>query len=215
MSDGWPERDRFEKADQDLELARRALGPGQPLRGMACYHAQQCAEKYLKGYLIAHSVPFRFVHDLVYLTQLCATQEPAFEQLMSAAEILASMGRYCAIRWKARKSPMWMQPGRPSGWPNKLLLQSCGVRQKRSTLEAPMRISERGQITIPKPLRDLFGMNSKVEVEITPTENGVLIQKRTAGNIPWIASMESSLGAVAPTTTSRRYEAGDFGIRME
>ena len=64
MSDGWPERDWFEKADQDLEdleLARRALGPEEPLPGMACYHAQQCAEKYLKGYLIAHSVPFRFV----------------------------------------------------------------------------------------------------------------------------------------------------------
>lgn len=28
MSDRWPERDWFEKADQDLELARRALGPG-------------------------------------------------------------------------------------------------------------------------------------------------------------------------------------------
>ena len=92
MSDGWPERDWFEKADQDLELARRALGPGKPLPGMACYHAQQCAEKYLKGYLIARSVPFRFVHDLVYLTQLCATQEPAFEQLMSAAEILGEYG---------------------------------------------------------------------------------------------------------------------------
>ena len=65
MSDRRPERNWFEKADQDLELARRALGPGKPLPAMACFHAQQCAEKYLKGYLIAHSVPFRFVHDLV------------------------------------------------------------------------------------------------------------------------------------------------------
>ena len=32
-----------------------------------------------------------------------------------------------------------------------------------------MRISERGQITIPKHLRDRFGMNQNVEVEITPT----------------------------------------------
>ena len=92
MSDGWPEREWFEKADQDLELARRALGPGKPLPEMACYHAQQCAEKYLKGYLIAHSVPFRFVHDLVYLTQLCTAREPAFEELMSAAEILGEYG---------------------------------------------------------------------------------------------------------------------------
>ena len=35
-----------------------------------------------------------------------------------------------------------------------------------------MRISERGQITIPKPLRDRFGMNHNVEVEITPTADG-------------------------------------------
>jgi AbrB family looped-hinge helix DNA binding protein len=42
-----------------------------------------------------------------------------------------------------------------------------------------MHISERGQITIPKHLRDRFGMNHNVEVEITPTNNGLLIRKRT------------------------------------
>lgn len=47
-----------------------------------------------------------------------------------------------------------------------------------------MRISERGQITIPKKLRDRFGMNPDVEVEITPTEHGLLIQKRTASKHP-------------------------------
>ena len=92
MSGARPERDWFERADQDLEMARRALGPGAPLPEMACYHAQQCAEKYLKGYLIAHSARFRFVHDLVYLTQLCAAREPAFEGLMSAAEVLGEYG---------------------------------------------------------------------------------------------------------------------------
>ncbi|RKU12158.1 hypothetical protein C6502_06545 [Candidatus Poribacteria bacterium] len=92
MNDVRPERAWFEKADQDLEMARRALGPEKPLPGMACYHAQQCAEKYLKGYLIAQSISFRFVHDLVYLTQLCTTQESVFEKLMSAAEILGEYG---------------------------------------------------------------------------------------------------------------------------
>ncbi len=43
-----------------------------------------------------------------------------------------------------------------------------------------MRISERGQITIPKPLRERFGMHHHVEIEITPTKQGLLIQKRTA-----------------------------------
>ena len=47
-----------------------------------------------------------------------------------------------------------------------------------------MRISERGQITIPKHLRDQFGMTQNVEIEITPTEQGLLIQKRTAALHP-------------------------------
>ena len=47
-----------------------------------------------------------------------------------------------------------------------------------------MRISERGQVTIPKTLRDRFGMNHRVEVEMTPTPKGILIHKRTAGEHP-------------------------------
>ena len=47
-----------------------------------------------------------------------------------------------------------------------------------------MRISERGQITIPKPLRDRYGMNHNVEVDITPTEQGLLIRKRAVAEHP-------------------------------
>ena len=47
-----------------------------------------------------------------------------------------------------------------------------------------MRISERGQITIPKPLRERFGMHHNVEVEVTPTEKGLLIRKRTTADHP-------------------------------
>ena len=47
-----------------------------------------------------------------------------------------------------------------------------------------MRISERGQITIPKSLRDQFGMNHNVEVEIAPVEQGLLIRKRTVAQHP-------------------------------
>lgn len=43
-----------------------------------------------------------------------------------------------------------------------------------------MRISKRGQITIPKHLRDRFGLSHNVEVEITPADNGLLIRKRSA-----------------------------------
>lgn len=47
-----------------------------------------------------------------------------------------------------------------------------------------MRISERGQITIPKSLRDRFGMHHNVEVELLPTENGLLLQKRSTSSHP-------------------------------
>ena len=47
-----------------------------------------------------------------------------------------------------------------------------------------MKISERGQITIPKHLRERYGMTHNVEVEITPTEKGLLIQKSTTAEHP-------------------------------
>jgi len=40
-----------------------------------------------------------------------------------------------------------------------------------------MHISERGQVTIPKALREQYGMNHKVEVELTPTPEGLLIRR--------------------------------------
>ena len=40
MSGRRPEQGWFDKAEADLEMARRALGPGNPLPAMACYHAQ-------------------------------------------------------------------------------------------------------------------------------------------------------------------------------
>ncbi len=47
-----------------------------------------------------------------------------------------------------------------------------------------MRISERGQITIPKPLRERFGLNHNAEVEITPTERGLLTHKPATAKHP-------------------------------
>ncbi len=88
MTDARPELAWYAKASADLEMARRALGPDQPFPDMACFHAQQCAEKYLKGYLVAHDVPFRFVHDLGYLINLCSGLDPAFEDLRPAARFL-------------------------------------------------------------------------------------------------------------------------------
>lgn len=45
-----------------------------------------------------------------------------------------------------------------------------------------MKVGERGQVTIPKRLRDRFGMNQNVEVEIVEAPGGLLIRK-LAGDI--------------------------------
>ncbi|WP_420461563.1 AbrB/MazE/SpoVT family DNA-binding domain-containing protein [Candidatus Palauibacter sp.] len=47
-----------------------------------------------------------------------------------------------------------------------------------------MRVSERGQITLPKPLRDRFGMHHNVEVEVVPADGGLLVRKRSAARHP-------------------------------
>ena len=93
MSGPRPEQSWFKKAEQDLEMAQPAMLPGNPIPPKTCYHAQQCAEKYLKGFLVSTSHSFNFVHDLFYLTQECAQRQPAFSDLELAAETL---GRYGA-----------------------------------------------------------------------------------------------------------------------
>jgi len=67
-----------------------------------------------------------------------------------------------------------------------------------------MRISERGQITIPKRFRDRFGMNKDVEVEITPTEHGLLIQKRSAAQHP-VERVSGILDGVDPAFDVDQY----------
>ena len=97
MSGPRPEQDWFEKAEQNLEMARRAMLPGNPIPEMAGYHAQQCAEKYLKGFLVSRSHSFNFVHDLFYLTQECAQRQPAFRELELAARDFGQIRRSSAV----------------------------------------------------------------------------------------------------------------------
>ena len=61
-----------------------------------------------------------------------------------------------------------------------------------------MRVSERGQVTIPKALRDQFGINQNVEVEMVPTKRGLLIQKRTTVTHP-VERVYGLLGRAART----------------
>ncbi|RLT39000.1 MAG: HEPN domain-containing protein [Chloroflexi bacterium] len=52
-------------------MAQAALRRKRPLTASACFHAQQCAEKYLKAILVAQGHLFPRTHDLLALHTLC------------------------------------------------------------------------------------------------------------------------------------------------
>ena len=74
--------------DEDLRLAQHALTMGEqcPDR-LAAYHAQQCAEKYLKAYLVHRAVDFPFTHNISLLLELC-TKCAAWPEALEDAESL-------------------------------------------------------------------------------------------------------------------------------
>jgi HEPN domain-containing protein len=59
------------RAEEDYVLSRSALRRKAPLLYGATFHAQQCAEKYLKALLVAHRCAFPRTHDLAALYDLC------------------------------------------------------------------------------------------------------------------------------------------------
>ena len=60
------------RAEEDYALARSALRRKKPLVYGAVFHAQQCAEKYLKALLVAQGQEFPKTHDLAALSDLCS-----------------------------------------------------------------------------------------------------------------------------------------------
>jgi HEPN domain-containing protein len=67
-------------AEEDLRLAEHALRltSGCPYRLIA-YHAQQCAEKYIKAFLVFHDIDFPYTHNIRKLVQLCG--DDIFQEL--------------------------------------------------------------------------------------------------------------------------------------
>jgi HEPN domain-containing protein len=53
-----------------------------------CFHCQQSAEKYLKGFLFFHDIEPEKTHDLEYLLELCQKYNSEFSILLSYVDIL-------------------------------------------------------------------------------------------------------------------------------
>ena len=75
-------------ADDDLCIASDALkyGSRKPYHLIA-YHAQQCAEKCLKGYLVCHGEDFPYTHNIRRLLQLCEKHAKWPQDLKNAEEL--------------------------------------------------------------------------------------------------------------------------------
>ncbi|MCK4351885.1 HEPN domain-containing protein [candidate division WOR-3 bacterium] len=84
LSKGW-----FKKAENDLRAAEHLITIDNPPTDTVCFHCEQCAEKYLKGYLTLKEVEFEKSHDLDYLLDECKKFDPQFERLRDIAEDLS------------------------------------------------------------------------------------------------------------------------------
>ena len=77
------------KAEGDWREAERANRVRKdPNHDSACFHAQQCAEKYLKARLAEANIVFSKTHDLPLLLGLVTKVEPAWAALQTALDNL-------------------------------------------------------------------------------------------------------------------------------
>ena len=77
------------KAEGDWEMALKAYRARKhPVYDAACYHSQQCAEKYLKAYLIFRRVKFPKTHDLEQLLDLIRDFDPLIEAIREPLHFL-------------------------------------------------------------------------------------------------------------------------------
>jgi HEPN domain-containing protein len=85
----------FSAADDDLKSAEYLATMRYPRpEGIICFHCQQSAEKYLKGFLFKNNVEFPKIHDLIKLLELCECVDVQFSTILSKCNTL---NRYSVI----------------------------------------------------------------------------------------------------------------------
>jgi HEPN domain-containing protein len=81
----------IEKAEGDWwTMSREYRARKNPNYDAACFHGQQCAEKYLKARLFDAGISFAKIHDLEILLNNLLPIEPNWASLRNAAIILSS-----------------------------------------------------------------------------------------------------------------------------
>ncbi|MHA1506781.1 MAG: HEPN domain-containing protein [Candidatus Asgardarchaeia archaeon] len=79
----------MKKAENDLINAKNSINikPKPPL-DTVCFHAQQCAEKYLKAFLTFHEIEFEKTHDISDLLLLASKVDEGFVRLLEEGKLL-------------------------------------------------------------------------------------------------------------------------------
>lgn len=86
------------KADNDFYSADLLLHSGEvPFPDTACFHCQQCAEKYLKAFLTEHLIRFERTHVLTDLLTLCLPVDKEFKDI--SKDLNSLEGYAVAIRY--------------------------------------------------------------------------------------------------------------------
>ncbi|MBI3089067.1 MAG: HEPN domain-containing protein [Candidatus Tectomicrobia bacterium] len=89
------------RAEDDLRAGAIVLSAEPPLTAAVVFHAQQAAEKAMKGFLTWHSRPFRKTYNLTEIGGMCVGRDASLEPLLRRAAMLTDYA------WKFR------YPGEP------------------------------------------------------------------------------------------------------
>jgi HEPN domain-containing protein len=66
------------KAENDLLAAENLIHANPKVLDAACFHCQQCMEKYLKVFLFYHHIDFERIHDIKKLQEDCSKIDTGF-----------------------------------------------------------------------------------------------------------------------------------------
>ncbi|MGQ9902307.1 MAG: HEPN domain-containing protein [Fimbriimonadales bacterium] len=70
------------RAESDLKTGKDELATEEPATDTVCFHRQQCAEKYLKAFLVFHGIEVPRTHDIAFIVSKCANIDPNFSDLI-------------------------------------------------------------------------------------------------------------------------------------
>ena len=80
------------KAEDDFGFAGLGISHDAPFSGPIAFLCQQCAEKYLKAFLVAHGVEFPKTHSIEELLELTAPLDAGLAESLRDADELSPYG---------------------------------------------------------------------------------------------------------------------------